>query len=230
MRARVRTASVLLLLLSPGCKKESPAAPSLVLTCSATPASGPAPLAVSFALSVAGAQGGFSVVISYGDGATGGDASARHVYVAPGGYTATFTVSTATQSALCSAPVLVEAPPIPSPTPASSPAPNQQPSAVFRTTPEPDAGNTFTSSPPLTIAFSMCASLDPDGDPLDFTMDFEGDGIIDVHGTTGADCRRSYTYTASGTYVPEMCVTDLLPSLAPAHKYQCKDYVVKITP
>jgi PKD repeat protein len=219
---------VMLALGLPACGKDSPVAPSpLAATCSASPASGPTPLPVAFALNVTGAQGSFALAINYGDGATGVDPAARHVYAAAGSYAATFAVTTATQSALCTASVRVDPPPAPSPAPA--PAANRIPEAVFSTNPVAGPGDTFTGKPPLTITFNMCRTSDPDGDPLNFTMDFEGDGKIDSEGTTGADCRHEHAYTLVGTSTPRICVTDLLPSRAPAHPYQCKVYVVKLT-
>lgn len=83
------------------CDKESVVAPSLSVTCGASPSSGRAPLAVNFSLNVAGAQGGTTVRINYGDGASGTEVSAPHTYSSAGSYTASFNVSTPTQSALC---------------------------------------------------------------------------------------------------------------------------------
>ena len=54
-------------------------APSLSVTCSANPGSGTAPLAVSFALNVSGAQGAISVRINYGDGSSGTEISPADV-------------------------------------------------------------------------------------------------------------------------------------------------------
>jgi len=215
---------------APGCNEESPATPSLGATCSASPASGPAPLTVSFGLNVTGAQGAFTVAIQYGDGASGTDPGAAHTYRNPGAYTATFTVATATQSALCSAPVRVEtaSTPAPSPSPSPSGGANQAPDAVFRTEPDAQPGGLFTGTAPLTIQFNMCASRDPEQDPLRYRMDFTGDGEFEVDGLTGGDCRRSYRYRP-GRFHPRLCVTDLdRRSLGTLHPFQCHDYTVRL--
>jgi hypothetical protein len=107
--------------------------------------------------------------------------------------------------------------------------PNQAPLAVFNTNPAPDSSGRFGGVTPLTINFNMCRTSDPEGDPLSFRMDLDGDGRFEEEGTSGADCRHSHDYDVAGTYVPRVCVTDLNPSsLAPAHAYQCHDYVVEV--
>lgn len=213
-----------------GCQGEDTVTPApLSVTCAATPASGPAPLAVAFTLNVSGAQGAISVRINYGDGATGSDVAVPHTYQAPGTYTASFTASTASQSALCSTAVQVSAPPPASPSPSPTPTPgvNYPPLAVFNTTPPPAPGGLFTGRPPLRIQFNMCPTSDPDGDDLLFTIDFQGDGTDEVRGPTGADCRRTWDYPL-GTYYPRLCVTDLTASLQPAHPFQCRGYTVQV--
>jgi PKD repeat protein len=204
---------------------DSVVAPSLNAACAATPGSGRAPLTVSFSLNVDGAQGAMSVVINYGDGAAGAEVNAPHTYANAGSYTATFNVSTPTQSALCSVVVGVDAAPQPTPTPEAT---NHQPVVVFNTNPDPDASDTFRSGPPLTVAFNVCKSSDPDGDDLNYRLDLDGDGVFEVDGPTGSDCRRTHTYTKVGTFVARVCVTDLLPNLSLAHPYQCRNYVVHI--
>jgi hypothetical protein len=217
-----------------GCEKDTPTAPSLSVTCSANPGSGTAPLAVSFALNVSGAQGAISVRINYGDGSSGTEPSAPHVYANAGTYSATFDVQTPTQSALCAAPLQVAARSTPAPLPtATPPTTNRAPDVRFHTTPEPSPGRTFDASTRVTIAFNMCTSSDPDGDDINFRMDLDGDGRFEVNGPTGADCRRSYTYEHTGLvspklYEPTICATDLSSSLAPAHPYQCRSYTVKV--
>src|SRR5258708_12960780 len=66
------------------CHKSSPTAPTLSATCTANPASGPAPLAVSFTLNVAGSQGSFTVAIDYGDRSAGSNPNAPHPYTRAG--------------------------------------------------------------------------------------------------------------------------------------------------
>jgi hypothetical protein len=123
--------------------------------------------------------------------------------------------------------------PTATPTPAASPAANREPEIHFRTTPEPTVGRNFVSSGPLTIQFNMCTSSDPDGDPLNFRMDLDGDGVFEVDGPTGGDCRRSRRYEQSGpvnpsSFDPTVCATDLLPSRTRAHPYRCRTYNVKV--
>ncbi len=83
--------------------------PTLSATCTASPTAGAAPLEVAFALGVAGAQGSVSVSVNYGDGTTGADPDATHTYTAGGLYTASFTVTTPSQSARCATTVEVAA-------------------------------------------------------------------------------------------------------------------------
>jgi hypothetical protein len=229
-----RTVAALALLVGfLGCEEEG-SSPSLIATCSASPVSGAAPLAVAFTLNVAGSSS-FDVTINYGDGTSSGSLNLAHVYPAPGGYTATFSVSAEGRSAACSTAVNVTGPaPVPTPgpgvpSPSPSPAGNQPPNAVFKTTPNPGPGDIFTGTAPLAILFNMCASQDVDIDVLLWTMDFEGDRHVDIRGSTGAFCRRSHTY-AAGTYRPEICVTDVDNAGNVRHDFQCKRYTVQLTP
>jgi hypothetical protein len=210
------------------------ATPTLSAQCSANPSSGPAPLTVAFVLDIAGAQGAVSVAINYGDGNQGTDPDLRHAYTAAGVYSASFTVSTATQTARCSAPVTVAEAPAPAPTPTPTPAVNRPPEAVFSTIPGPGSGITGTA--PFTVQFNMCPTADPDGDRLYFRMDLDGDGAFEYHGSTGYDCRHEATY-AVGTRTATLCVTDvdcpswpLCEGLPPLHPFQCRSYTVLATP
>jgi hypothetical protein len=190
---------------------------------------GLAPLAVAFTLNVAGTST-FDVSINYGDGTTSSTLNLTHVYQNAGGYTATFSVSASGRSATCSTAVNVTGtPPNPSSTPTPPPGANQPPNPVYRTNPKPGAGDIFTGKAPFAIEFSMCASSDVDLDVLLWTMDFEGDGKTEVHGSTGGSCRRSNTY-AVGNYRPEICVTDLDATGKARHDFQCKRYTVQVTP
>jgi len=76
-------------------------------------------------------------------------------------------------------------------------AANQPPTAVATATP--------TSGPvPLTVSFDGTGSSDPEGRPLSYSWDLNGDGTFgDATGPTA-----SYTYTASGIYHPSLRVTD----------------------
>jgi len=220
-----RVASVLALIVAaagPACKhEENVTAPTLSATCSAQPSSGPAPLAVSFLVGVSGAQGTFSVAVSYGDGTTGTDPSAPHTYAAAGDFIASFVVTTPTQSASCAAAVAVG----PGTTP---PTANQPPHPVFKTYPLANHG-TITGTAPLSVRFNMCLTSDPDGDELYFTMDFNGDGKIDQGGTTGGNCRRDHVY-AAGTWTAYNCVRDIDRSGKALHEDQCATYTVVATP
>jgi glucose/arabinose dehydrogenase len=74
---------------------------------------------------------------------------------------------------------------------------NQAPTAAIRANP--------TSGPaPLTVAFDGTGSSDPDGDPLAYAWDLDGDGAFD-DSTAGTP---SYTYTRSGSYTVGLRVTD----------------------
>jgi PKD repeat protein len=208
-------------LLLPACHEEkNVVAPALSATCEARPASGAAPLAVSFLLGVSGAAGPITVSIDYGDGQTGTNPDASHSYAAAGSYTASFNVTTSTQSARCSAAVSVTGG---GSTPSGE---NQPPHAVFKTTPAV-AGGKITGPSPLDVIFNMCASSDPEGDELYFLMDFDGDGRFDWGGTTGAHCRGDHVYT-TGTYTAENCLYDRDKSGKPLHDDICKTYVIVV--
>jgi len=226
MTRRLPMACVLaggLAVVGAGCpEEETVTAPALSATCEARPSSGPAPLAVSFLVGVSGAEGPFSVAVSYGDGASGTNPDAPHTYATAGSFTAAFTVTTATQSARCSTAVAVE--------PGTSPSPstNQPPKAVFKSTPDA-AGGTIRGTASLSVRFNMCASTDPDGDRLYFLMDFDDDGGFDSGGTTGAHCRRDWTY-AAGTWKARNCLRDIDANGKALHEDQCKTYSVVVTP
>jgi PKD repeat protein len=66
---------------------------------------------------------------------------------------------------------------------------------------------TPTSGPdPLFVSFDGTGTFDPDGDSLTFSWDFEDDGTIDGFGSSSPTA--SFTYTAPGTYIARMHVTD----------------------
>jgi hypothetical protein len=136
---------------------------------------------------------------------------------------AAFTVTTASQSARCSTTVTVNAAPPPSA--------NRPPDPVFKTTPDAGGSNQdrISGTAPLGVRFNLCATTDPDGDLLWFSMDFDGDRKFDSEGTTGAYCRRDWTY-AAGTWRPRVCVHDMAASYEALHEDQCKFYTVTVTP
>ncbi len=77
---------------------------------------------------------------------------------------------------------------------------NTPPTAVASATPT-------SGSVPLAVAFSSLASFDPDAQPLGYAWDF-GDGA------TSAQQHPQHTYTASGTYVAELTVSELTTPFA----------------
>jgi PKD repeat protein/glucose/arabinose dehydrogenase len=64
--------------------------------------------------------------------------------------------------------------------------------------------NPTTGPAPLTVAFDGTGSSDPNGDPLSFAWDLDGDGAYDDSTAT----RPSYTYSAAGSYTATLRVTD----------------------
>jgi hypothetical protein len=200
--------------------------PSLSATCSATPAEGQAPLEVAFTLGVSGAEGSASVQVSYGDGSTGSDPDASHTYDEAGLYTASFTVTTPTQSARCATTINVS----PGATTGTTPTgdDNLPPVVTYKTTPSA-VGGRIKGTAPLTVRFNVCPTYDPEGDALFFKMDLDGDGKKDVGGATGASCRSTWTY-AVGTWSAEVCVTDTEPDGKRLHPFECRTYKVVADP
>lgn len=226
-RRRLLFTCLIPLAFLPGCddEKDSLTGGSLALTCAASPASGTAPLQVGFTAVPSGNAGTLSVVVSFGDGATAVGTAAGHTYTVPGSYTARFSaVGSGGASAECSASVTVVAPPsVP-----AGPIGNQPPDAVFKTSPS-DVSGTISGRAPLDVTFNMCPSDDPDHDLLLFTMDADLDGTLEVRGTTGVDCRRSFRYSA-GTTRARVCVTDVDGGLAALHPPQCTIYSIVAKP
>ncbi|HEV8278265.1 MAG TPA: PQQ-dependent sugar dehydrogenase [Streptosporangiaceae bacterium] len=76
-------------------------------------------------------------------------------------------------------------------------AANQPPTAVISANP--------TSGPvPLTVSFGSTGSSDPEGKPLSYSWDLNGDGTFgDATGPTASN-----TYTTAGVYHPSLRVTD----------------------
>jgi glucose/arabinose dehydrogenase len=79
----------------------------------------------------------------------------------------------------------------------SSTAANQPPTAVATAAPT-------TGSAPLTVNFDGTGSSDPEGSPLAYAWDLDGDGAYD----DSTASRPTYTYTASGSYAAKLRVTD----------------------
>jgi hypothetical protein len=218
--------SIMLALGFSSCEDDdNPAAGDLTVTCAAVPASGLAPLSVTFDFRVAGAEPGQNVAasVNYGDGTSSTDPYAGHTYLSAGSFPVAFSVTSGGRSASCNASVNVTAPTGP-----AAPTGNQAPNAVFKTNPFANGGN-IQGKAPLEVKFNLCTTTDPDLDRLRFTMDFTNDGQLDVDGTTGADCRRGTTYQ-QGTYRARICVTDLDSGFVPIHPPQCENYTVNSTP
>jgi glucose/arabinose dehydrogenase len=76
-------------------------------------------------------------------------------------------------------------------------AANQPPTAVATAT--PTAG-----SAPLTVNFNGTGSSDPEGSPLTYAWDLDGDGAYD----DSTASQPTYTYTAQGSYAAKLRVTD----------------------
>ena len=232
-RARLAAALLVPVLAGAACQETTTdATPPLAIECTAIPASGPAPLAVVFGLSVSNAVGQVSVRIDYGDGSQGTDPGAPHVYPTPGAFAASILVSAGAESARCSVPIAVAEGKAPSPEPE-----NRWPDPSYRTTPAA-VGTSISGRAPLKVLYNLCRSQDPDGDGLFFRMDLDGDGSYEHFGTTGADCSREVTY-AVGTRAVTLCVTDGYCPAWPLcedlprwrfHPYQCMRYDVSATP
>jgi hypothetical protein len=206
-----------------GCQKDDVTTPAMSATCEAQPSSGTAPLAVRFLLSVSGAEGAFTVAVSYGDGTSGSNPDVLHTYAASGSYTASFDVQSAKQSARCAVLVVVSGP---SPTP--TPSGNQPPKPYFKTWPHAK-NDVITGTAPLQVDLNMCLSSDPENDWLFYSIDYDGDGKWDSRGPFGGNCRRDPVYTA-GTYRAVLCVHDIDKTRAPLHDDQCHTYTVVATP
>jgi PKD repeat protein len=84
------------------------AAPPLVVTCTASPTSGSAPLFVSFASVVSGGVGSYAYDWNFGDGSPhAATANAAHTYTAAGSYTATLTITSGVHVKTCTQAVSV---------------------------------------------------------------------------------------------------------------------------
>ena len=74
---------------------------------------------------------------------------------------------------------------------------NQPPVAVA-------SANPTSGSAPLTVTFDGSGSSDPDGDPITYAWDLDGDGLYDD--STAA--QPTFTYTQSGSFTVRLRVTD----------------------
>lgn len=86
---------------------------------------------------------------------------------------------------------------------------NRAPIAQFDLTPN-KADNTQT------VAFDATASSDPDGQPLTYRWDFEGDGIWDT--AFSSSPKATFKYLMAKTYTPKLQVQDSVKATATANK------------
>lgn len=196
MRGLLRPGAVslglLVALVATSCgEDESPAEPSLGLTCSASPTSGIAPLAVAFQVTPSAPLD--LLELQYGDGTSGNNPGAGHVYQNPGSYAMSATGKRQSQSATCGVTINAAAPP--------AAGPNNPPTAVFLVNPLPADGPA-----PLRVVLNMCESTDPDGDALFFTYDW-GDGSFH----DGTRCVHDHNYNKQGRHQLTGCVSDRPP-------------------
>lgn len=77
------------------------------------------------------------------------------------------------------------------------------PEAKMSTVPVTDSRGVVAGNLPLTVEFDSVGSKDPDGDIVEYSWDFDGDGKVDKTGT-----KASYTYTEIGTYEAKLALTD----------------------
>ena len=155
-----------------------------VASFSATPTSGPAPLAVSFDASASSDPNGDPLAYTweFGDGARASGETTSHTYTQDGTYTAMLIVADASLRDTTTQTITVVTPS------------NDPPTASFIAT--PTAGYA-----PLLVSFNAGTSSDPDGDVLTYSWDF-GDG------SSASGLTAAHTYTQTGTYDAELTVSD----------------------
>ncbi len=165
---------------------EEPTTEALTAKISMSPASGPAPLSVSF--STANSTGNISSYSwDFGDGDKDTGAAVTHTYTIPGTYTTQLEVfddignSALTSVTITAEPVIVE--PVP-------------PSAVI-------SSSTAAGESPLTVTFDGSASTATNATITSYDWDF-GDGAKGTTKTT------SHVFTVAGTYNTKLIVTDSL--------------------
>jgi PKD repeat protein len=152
----------------------------LTATASATPESGVAPLSVAFTASAGGGTSPYEYYWEFGDDDTSTFQNPTHVYTTPGMYTATLTVTDASdpqQSATDTITITVITP------------------LSVSISASPTAGTA-----PLTVSFT--SSVTGGVSPFTYAWDF-GDGSA-----TSTEPNPSHTYTAEGTYTATLVVTD----------------------
>ncbi len=186
-------AAVATLIVFPG-SSSADSGPAAVLTSSPTPATGKAPLTVTFDAS--GSSDSNAPIdlwtLDFGDGSSDSGtgplpSNDSHTYAA-GSYTATLTI-TDDNDASDSATVAVTA------------NANVPPTAVLTSTPTPATGKA-----PLNVTFNGSASSDSDGSIASWKLDF-GDNSAVASGSGLPPSSLPHTY-AAGTYTATLTVTD----------------------
>lgn len=102
------------------------------------------------------------------------------------------------------APLPQPTPPSTPSTPRTSPSPppaNQPPRLEVRVTPTPIAGRA-----PLTVSVNLCRSSDPDGDPLSYVYEYQGEGK-----RFASHCSERHVYMAPVDAQAVFCVSDGMP-------------------
>ena len=180
---RLTTVSVLVLVLATlvGCSLLNSAP---IASFDVTPTTGSAPLIVQVNAATSFDREGDSLTFAwdFGDGTFGAGTSAVHTYSATGQYVIklTATDSQGQQSTMSQTIWVIEA--------------SNLPEASF--TASPSAGGT-----PLTVAFNAAASTDPEGSIKTYAWSY-GDGSM------GSGVSVIHSYTAEGTYMATLTVTD----------------------
>jgi PKD repeat protein len=126
----------------------------------ASPTSGPAPLAVTFSGSGSTDPDGDPLTYSwtFGDGGVGSGVTASHSYASAGTYPASLTVSDGSLTHSAEVSIVV-----------NPPSGNRPPTAVISANPE-------SATVPFTVTLDGSGSSDPDGDPLTYRWQF-ADGV-----------------------------------------------------
>jgi PKD repeat protein len=157
-----------------------------------TPASGVAPLLVSFSANASGGKAPYNFSWAYGDSSTGTGASGQHTYMAAGTYTVVLTgIDSDGTVAQVTSTVLAYPPPT-----------SNETGAIELTI----VSNPVTGPAPLTSYFSASAS--GGAPPYTFNWSF-GDNTQNASGSS-----VSHTYTSPGSYVATISVRDSVGNTA----------------
>ncbi len=158
-----------------------------VASSSASPTTGPAPLAVTFSSNGSSDPEGTTLTYSwvFGDGNTSTTANPSHTYSTAGTYTAQLTVSDGTNNTSASA-ITIKV---------TQAGVNNPPVASA-------SANVAGGIAPLAVTFSSAGSSDPDGTTLTYAWNF-GDGSA-----VSTAANPSHTYSSSGVYSAVLTVSD----------------------